>query len=217
MIDVTGLLQFLDLDGTRGGGTAPGRDQQGAEGHQQGAKEGELVRFERKDVWDMKWASDNPDLFAMMEKTRMYIFRNLEPEEPILSAGYICSFADLEIRAVLLDEILRGEHPDTPTPDLVLDLEVKSLRDTRDLLEKVGIKDALSFIEENPHPRLWRLLAEAAVEDGGNRGSSGNRAETLATAEAAYVRYTPDGPRCPPEKKAIENRRTIKSSPHVLN
>ena len=23
----------------------------------------------------MKWASDNPDLFAMMEKTRMYIFR----------------------------------------------------------------------------------------------------------------------------------------------
>ena len=126
----------------------------------------------------MKWASDNQDLFAMMEKTRMYIFRNLEPEEPIISAGYICrfllfclsiclfvclsiylsaciwpeigslilnckfcsfySFQDLEIRAVLLDEILR--EPDTPSPDLVLDLEVKSLRDTRDLLEKVGLK-----------------------------------------------------------------------------
>ena len=48
---MTGLLQFLDLDGTRG-------------------KEGDLVKFERKDVWDMKWASDNQDLFAMMEKTR---------------------------------------------------------------------------------------------------------------------------------------------------
>jgi WD repeat-containing protein 35 len=71
IIDVTGLLQFLDLDGTRG-------------------KEGDLVKFERKDVWDMKWAGDNQDLFAMMEKTRMYIFRNLEPEEPIVSAGYIC-------------------------------------------------------------------------------------------------------------------------------
>ena len=71
IIDVTGLLQFLDLDGTRG-------------------KEGDLIKFERKDVWDMKWASDNQDLFAMMEKTRMYIFRNLEPEEPIVSAGYIC-------------------------------------------------------------------------------------------------------------------------------
>lgn len=41
---------------------------------------GEQLKFERKDVWDMKWANDNPDLFAMMEKTRMYVFRNLDPE-----------------------------------------------------------------------------------------------------------------------------------------
>ena len=117
VIDVTGLLQFVDLgenkiemglvecgdftcislvltDGTRGG------------------NEGDVLKFERKDVWDMKWATDNPDLFAMMEKTRMYVFRNLEPEEPILSSGYICSFQDLEIKAVLLDEILRD--PETP-------------------------------------------------------------------------------------------------------
>ena len=47
---------------------------------------------------------------------------------------------------------------------LLLELEVKSLRDTRDLLDKVGIKDAQAFIEENPHPRLWRLLAEAALQ-----------------------------------------------------
>lgn len=41
---------------------------------------GDPSRFERKDVWDMKWANDNPDLFAMMEKTRMYVFRDLDPE-----------------------------------------------------------------------------------------------------------------------------------------
>lgn len=139
-----------------------------------GGKEG-VLKFERKDVWDMKWAADNPDLFAMMEKTRMYIIRKLEPEEPILSAGYICSFKDLEIRAVLLDEVLRD--PDAPSTDHVLDLEVKSLRDTRDLLEKVGIQDALTFIGENPHPRLWRLLAEAAIED-----------LDFVTAESAFVR-----------------------------
>ncbi|EDO46375.1 predicted protein [Nematostella vectensis] len=63
--------------------------------------------FERKDVWDMKWADDNSELFAMMEKTRMYIFRNLDPEEPILSSGYICQFNDLEVKAVLLDEIMK--------------------------------------------------------------------------------------------------------------
>ena len=41
---------------------------------------GDPSKFERKDVWDMQWANDNPDLFAMMEKTRMYVFRNLDPE-----------------------------------------------------------------------------------------------------------------------------------------
>ena len=56
----------------------------------------------------------------------------------------------------MLDEILRD--PDAPSDELVLDLEVKSLRDTRDLLEKVGLKDALTFIEENPHPRYVYLL-----------------------------------------------------------
>ena len=49
------------------------------------------------------------------------------------------------------------------------------------LFQQVGIKDALAFIEDNPHPRLWRLLAEAALEDSGST-------ESLATAEAAYVR-----------------------------
>ena len=32
---------------------------------------GEHLAFERKDVWDMRWADDNPELFSMMEKTRM--------------------------------------------------------------------------------------------------------------------------------------------------
>lgn len=53
---------------------------------------GSILKFERKDVWDMCWAQDNPELFAMMEKTRMYVFRNMDPEEPIASSGYLCSF-----------------------------------------------------------------------------------------------------------------------------
>ena len=31
----------------------------------------------------------------------------------------------------------------------------QSLRDARDLLEKVSIEDAHQFIEDNSHPRLW--------------------------------------------------------------
>lgn len=32
---------------------------------------------------------------------------------------------------------------------------LQALRDTRGLLEKVGIEEAQKFIEDNPHPRLW--------------------------------------------------------------
>ena len=59
----------------------------------------------------------------MMEKTRMYIFRNLDPEEPILSSGYICQFSDLQIKSCLLDEILKD--PENPTKDNVIEMEVK--------------------------------------------------------------------------------------------
>ncbi len=62
VIDVTGLLQFVELD-------------TGGDGGNSRSSRSSTMKFERKDVWDMKWAADNPDLFAMMEKTRMYIFR----------------------------------------------------------------------------------------------------------------------------------------------
>ena len=67
IIDISGVLTFFDLD-------ARVTDSTGQQ------VIGELLKLERKDVWDMKWAKDNPDLFAMMEKTRMYVFRNLDPE-----------------------------------------------------------------------------------------------------------------------------------------
>ncbi|XP_070533961.1 WD repeat-containing protein 35-like isoform X2 [Ptychodera flava] len=162
IIDISGILSFFDLE-------ARVTNQDGQE------SQGQQLNFERKDVWDMKWAEDNSELFAMMEKTRMYIFRNLDPEEPILSSGYICNFEDLQIKSVLLDEIMKD--PEHPNKENLLDMEIKSLRDSRDLLEKVGIEDASQFIEDNPHPRLWRLLAEAALEN-----------LDLKTADQAFVR-----------------------------
>ena len=48
-----------------------------------------------------------------------------------------------------------------------MEREIKSLRDTVALLDSVTIEDAFSYIEQNPHPRLWRQLAEAV---GSNMG-----------------------------------------------
>lgn len=59
----------------------------------------------------------------------------------------------MEIQAVLLDEVM--DTPEKPSNDHIIKLEVKSLRDTRQLLEKVGINEACQFVEDNRHPRLW--------------------------------------------------------------
>ncbi|XP_072811114.1 WD repeat-containing protein 35-like [Vicugna pacos] len=161
IIDTAAVLTFFDLD-------ARVRDSTGQQ------VTGELLKLERKNVWDMNWARDNPDLFAMMERTRMYVFRNLDPEEPIQTSGYICNFEDLEIKSVLLDEILK--NPEHPNKDYIINFELQSLRDSRALIENVGIQHASQFIQDNPHPRLWHLLAEAALQK-----------LDLHTAEQAFV------------------------------
>jgi len=147
IIDINGALTLFDMNQKPAGG---------------GAQMGVKLDFERKDAWDMKWSSDNPELFACMEKTRMYVFRGLQPEEPIQSSGYLCAFSDLEIKAVLMDEIIAD--PESPDKDCIIVHPTKSLRDTRDLLNSVPISEAFQFIEDNPHPRLWRILAESALE-----------------------------------------------------
>ncbi|KAG5344860.1 WDR35 protein, partial [Acromyrmex heyeri] len=165
ILDANGILSMLDLDLQK---PPDSRDGDSSE---------DISKFERKDVWAMCWAQDNPSLLAIMEKTRMYVLRGLDPEEPIACSGYICSFQDLEIRCVLLDDLMLKS--DDMRKDLIVDLEVKSLRDTRELLAKVGLKEANNFIQDNPHPRLWRLLAESALTK-----------LDLETAENAMVRCT---------------------------
>lgn len=57
-----------------------------------GISKDENAQAERRDVWDMKWASDNPQHLAVMEKTRMYVLKDGHPEEPISSSAYIADF-----------------------------------------------------------------------------------------------------------------------------
>lgn len=98
VIDITGVLTFVDLDSDLGVGglSINNRTTVNRLADSDAVVEDKSTqlfsKFERKDVWAMKWASDNPDLLAIMEKTRMYVLRGLDPEEPIVSSGYICSF-----------------------------------------------------------------------------------------------------------------------------
>jgi WD repeat-containing protein 35 len=174
VIDINGMLTLYDIE------VKPDRRQSVMGNDKTRSEEGQVgnqLDFERKDVWNMRWASDNPDLFTIMEKTRMYIVRGLQPEEPVLSNAYICAFKDLQIQSVLIDEVI--QNPESPRKEVLLDFETKSLRDTRDILTKVSnLKDAFNYVEANPHPRLWRLLAEAALDQ-----------LDFAVAEKAFVRF----------------------------
>ena len=44
-------------------------------------------------------------------------------QEPILSSGYICQFNDLQIKSVLLDEIMKD--PENPTKENIQEMEIK--------------------------------------------------------------------------------------------
>jgi WD repeat-containing protein 35 len=46
----------------------------------------------------MCWASDNPELLAIMEKGRLVVLRGSEAEEPITSSAWLAGFSDLLVR-----------------------------------------------------------------------------------------------------------------------
>ncbi|KUF87047.1 WD repeat protein 35 [Phytophthora nicotianae] len=146
VIDINGLLTIMEV---------------GAAGSLN-TTQGKMLNFEKKDAWDVVWAEDNPELFVMMEKARMYVYRGLEPEEPVSSSGYLCYYKDLQVKAALLDEILT--NPEQPDKNMVIEFQTRSLRDARALLDNVGLAEACEYIQDHPHPRLWSLLAEAALD-----------------------------------------------------
>ncbi|KAI5701658.1 hypothetical protein M8J75_011810 [Diaphorina citri] len=131
------------------------------------------VTCERRDVWGLTWAQDNPALISLSEKTRLYVLRDGEPEDPVISSAYICQFKNLEIKTVLLDEVQQltthqymgtlaeSEHHIT---HYMTTLHAKALRDTQQLLDSVGLNEAFQFVEAHPHPRLWKLLADKSLD-----------------------------------------------------
>jgi WD repeat-containing protein 35 len=135
IIDINGILSFYDLSVSEKD-TAPGS--------------GTHLAHERKEVWSIVWSSDNPSLCALMEKNRLFVLRDFEPEEPVLSAGYLCDFTDLEVKAVLLDDVLKDPEEIKNIKDMFVEYEAKTLRETRDLLTTVSLKEAVDFVEKNP-------------------------------------------------------------------
>ena len=156
IIDINGVLSFFDMEveSSQGG--------QSAMGGMKGV--GEHLAQERKEVWSVMWSSDNPKLCAIMEKNRLFVLNDYQQEEPILTSGYLCDFSNLRVKTVMLDEILKDPEDIKDISEMITHFEAKTLKDTRDFLTTVSLKEAVEFVEKNQHPRLWKLIAETALE-----------------------------------------------------
>ena len=77
-----------------------------------------------------------------MEKTKLYVYRGVEAEEPIASSGCMlsrsdceltradmCSFKDLQVKIALMDEIVVGKTQ--VDRSMLQTIEAKSLRESR--------------------------------------------------------------------------------------
>jgi WD repeat-containing protein 35 len=99
-----------------------------------------------------------------MEKNRLFILNDYQQEEPILTSGYLCDFSELQVKTVMLDDILKDPEDIKNINEMITHYEAKTLKDTRDFLTTVSLKEAVDFVEKNPHPRLWKLISETALE-----------------------------------------------------
>lgn len=62
----------------------------------------------------------------------------------------------------MLDEIM--EDPEQPDSDLLIAFETKILQETKDMLRIASIDDTYNFVKNSPHKRLWKIVADNALE-----------------------------------------------------
>lgn len=169
IVDANGALGIMSL-------VSPGAESRADVDSLATGQSGTMFPFERKDAWDVLWAEDDPDLFVTMEKTRLFVYKNLQPEEPVACAGYLASFGRLKVTSIVVEEAI--ENPENAAISQVLVTnETKSLREVRDVLQSTGCAEAYTYVGARPHPYLWRCVAEAALES-----------LDLAFADKAFVR-----------------------------
>ncbi|MCQ2817045.1 MAG: hypothetical protein MJ252_07250 [archaeon] len=146
VIDEKNFLNIWDLEGTEVGTK----------------RKGEKLNFEKKEVWDVKWSDQDELTYAFMEKNKLNIMKNSEPEEVLQFNGYLADFSDLNITLVKLEDLLAKPFENNfEVDDIVQRIETRVLRDLRELTkQKVPIEDLYNYVNENSNRKLWELLAK---------------------------------------------------------
>ncbi|OHS97711.1 WD repeat protein [Tritrichomonas foetus] len=115
----------------------------------------------RREVWNAAWSADTPTQFAASERQKLFVYNNLEPEEPLQSLSHIAQFSDLEILCVDLIRLM--QDPISPVRRLFKSYPTKALRELRTMLTNrpaISVDDILNYAKEQHKNKLWDELAE---------------------------------------------------------
>ncbi|OUC41443.1 WD domain, G-beta repeat protein [Trichinella nativa] len=141
----------------------------------------EVTGFERRDVWDFKWSTLDPELLAVTEKNRLCIFKGTKAQvgqcnfskdilcmddiaflqEPILFNARMCELSDVALRAIYLDDLIKDQKPNNV--DYFLEIKTQPLQVATNFAKQKQLHELASFAEQTAHPAIWKLLAETAM------------------------------------------------------
>ncbi|KAL4456550.1 hypothetical protein ABPG74_000657 [Tetrahymena malaccensis] len=125
----------------------------------------ELLPFEKKECWFVKYSEDIPESFVFMERSRMYIVNDQTAEDPIITEGYICQYKDFQVKIVYLDDIMKSPDGVLRKEELTLEIEANILKDIKDQLYKKSMQEMFLVINKHNNHCLWRVYAKKALED----------------------------------------------------
>lgn len=86
MIDMSNILTFYNLS--------------------EDDREDNLDDFEKKEVWSLVWAEEDPDHCVFMEKHKLFFKRGDVTTQAVYSDSYVVDFSQMEVMTVDIEEIL---------------------------------------------------------------------------------------------------------------
>jgi WD repeat-containing protein 35 len=121
--------------------------------------------FEKKDVWNVLWSEDEPFKFALLEKNRLNIIKDLETEEILSCNGYLAECGKLEITTVMLDDLMvKPWDHSFSGEDIVIKFETRILRDLREMMNSnIDPNEIYQFIERNSNRKLWEMFSKYSM------------------------------------------------------
>ena len=140
LFDTAGTLQFFSTSGNK------------------------IVGPVRREVWSAAWASDTPSQFVSCERQKLFVYNDLQPEEPIQSLSYIAQVADLEILTVDLIRLM--QDPLNPGHRIFKSHPTKALREMKIMLAnrpQVTIENVVDYVRQEHKNKLWDELAEVSM------------------------------------------------------